>query len=428
MRRTVRRCALAAVIVLVTACTGATAVTPVDGEDEDVVDVFTPYRQAEGDAFRAVLDEFTAQTGIATRHVGTAAYAAHIRDRVHAGDAPDVALVPQPSIVEELARDNQLVSLDDVVLGEDQRYLPGIDVGTVDGRRVAALFRLEVKSLVWYPPSAFRDAGFDLPTTWQELLELTVRIETGGTSPWCIGMEAFDATGWIGTDWVEDLMLRMHGPETYDAWAAGDLPFTTEPVAASFEQVGRITLTERWVLGGTRAVLATPVQEAILPMLEGPPRCLLTRQGSAQRSFLPEGTTIGLDGDVDVFPLPAIGPESPPLVVSGQLATAFNDDPSTLALMAFLADPAAGEPWAERGGFISPHANFDAAAYADQFDAHVADLVAAADVIRFDASDVMPAPVGTGTFWTGMVEYVSGTPLPTVLSGIDAGYDDVDQQ
>ncbi len=40
---------------------------------------------------------------------------------------------------------------------------------------------------------------------------------------------------------------------------------------------------------------------------------------------------------------------------------------------------------------------------------------------RFDASDLMPAEVGSGSFWTGMVEYMKGGPdnLESVLKTID---------
>lgn len=418
--RTGRRCLLAAALVIVAACTGATAEPPPD--DAEVVDVFTTYRGPEADAFRAVLDVFTSRTGIVARHVGTADFATRLRERVRAGDPPDAALIPQPAIVEELADEGHLVSLDDVVDSSSLHYVPGADVGIVDDRRVAVTFRIEAKSLVWYPPATFRDRGYHEPGTWWELLALSDRISASGTTPWCIGMEAAGATGWVGTDWVEDLVLRMHGPELYDSWTAGTLAFSSEPVASAFGQFGRIALTDRLVFGGTHATLATPVSEAMLPMLEDPPRCLLSRQGSFQRSFLPDGTTIGMDGDVDVFPLPGIEPGPPPLVISGQLATAFGDDERTLELLAFLADPSAGQPWAARGGFVSPHRDFDRGAYADTFDGRVAQLVADAEVVRFDASDRMEPAVGTGTFWTGIVDYVSGTRLPAVLTDIDAGY------
>jgi alpha-glucoside transport system substrate-binding protein len=412
----VRPLLVAALIVLV----GCGAPPIGDDVNADVVDVFTPYVGAEADGFRAVLDEFTVQTGIMTRHVGSADYAARMRSRVRDGDTPDVVLLPQTSLVVELAQDGQLVPLDDAVAGADT-FLPGVaDVGVVDDRRVGVAFRLAVKSLVWYPPAALRATGHPVPETWQELVELSDALAARDVRPWCLGMEAFESSGWVGTDWVEDLMLRMHG--TYDAWATGDLAFTSPQVAAAFQQFGRIALTDRLILGGQRAVLATPALDALLPMLDDPPGCMLSRQASFQEAALPDGTVIGPGGDLDVFVLPGIEPGPPPLVTSGEIAAAMDDRPDVTALMTFLAQPAAGAAWARVGGYTSPHATFEADAYGTQFDRKVADLVAQADLVRYDASDRMPPAVGTGSFWRGMIDYVSGVPLQTVLFDIERGY------
>jgi alpha-glucoside transport system substrate-binding protein len=395
-----------------------------DDVEPDAVDVFTPYLSTEADGFRAVLAAFTDETGIRTHHVGSADYAARMRQRVRDGDTPDVVLMPQTSLVVELAHDGQLVPLDDGVADVDT-FLPGVaDVGVVDDRRVGVAFRLAVKSLVWYPPTELREAGHTVPETWQELVALGDAIAADGVRPWCLGMEAFDSSGWVGTDWVEDLMLRMHGPQTYDAWATGDLAFTSPQVASAFQQFGRIALTDRLIFGGQRAVLATPALDALLPMLDEPPGCMLSRQASFQEAALPDDTVIGPDGDLDVFVLPGIEPGPAPLVTSGEIAAALDDRPDVMALIDFLAQPRAGEAWARLGGYTSPHATFAADVYATAFDRTVADLVAQTDLVRYDASDRMPPAVGTGSFWDGMVDYVSGVPLETVLFSIERGYGD----
>lgn len=385
-----------------------------------VVEVFTNYRGAEAEAFRAVLEDFTARTGVATRFIGTAGFAARLPDRVREGNPPDVALIPQPALLAELARDERLVPLDLPQLG-DTMLEGAASVGLVDGARYGVWFRASVKSLVWYPPAVFEEAGYPIPTTWEELLALTRRIERDGGTPWCLGIESFDSTGWVGTDWIEDLVLRLYGPEVYDPWAAGRLPFTDERIEAAFEEFGRIALVEGRVVGGPRGMLASPALRAIDPMLEDPPGCLLSRQGSFQAAELPDAVTVGPDGDLDVFVFPGLDEDRPaPLVAAGEIAAAFTDRPGVAALLEYLADPAAGEVWAARGGFLSPHASFERAAYADPFDRQVADLLTDAEVVRFDGSDRMPTQVGTGAFWTGIIDLITGAPLDRVLADIEA--------
>lgn len=433
--RRVRALVLALAPVLLAAC-GARVDDAASFEvDTAVLEVFTPYRDADADAFRDVLGAFSERTGIETRHVGSAEFSQRLRERIRDGDPPAVALVPQVSVVEEMARQGRLVVFDDDDLfgGNDAaaRFVRGADdIGVVDGERVGVWFRLAVKSLVWYPPRAFRDGGYTIPATWSETLALSARMQTDGLTPWCMGMEAFGATGWVGSDWVEDLVLRLHGQDVYDAWAAGEVPFTDERIREAFDAFGDVALAEGRVLGGRRAILSTPALEAIDPMLDDPPSCLLSRQASFQESALPAGTQIGPEGDVDVFPLPQAGEgadaaetQGPPLIAAGDVAVAFDEGDPTRALMAYLADPAAGEIWARQGGFTSPHATFDASSYATAFDRRIATMVTDAAVVRFDASDQMPPAVGTGTFWDGIVDYVAGVPLTIVLEQIQAGYE-----
>lgn len=430
MSRGLQLLGLCVCIALVAGCTRARDPSPgqqVGLTDPGTVQVFTPYRGSEGRSFERVLADFTARTGIAVRFVGSAAFAENLRDRVRNGDPPDVALIPQPALVAELARDRQLVPLDGEIDPLDTMLPGAAEVGVVDGERFGVWYRMALKSLVWYPPAAFAEAGYDIPRTWTDLLRLSGRIARDGGTPWCIGMEAFGATGWVGTDWIEDLVLRLHGPEVYDRWAAGDVPFTDSRIAEAFEEFGRVVRTPGWVRGGERAVLSTPALTAVLPMLEEEPGCLLSRQASFQEQALPPGTVVGPDGDLNAFVLPDVdggagGGTGAPLVASGELVASFTDDPEVLALVRHLSRPAAGRVWAADGGFLSPHATFDDDVYGSDFDRRSVRLLRESSVVRFDASDQMPPDVGTGTFWEGMISFVIGTPPDDVLARIQSGY------
>ena len=65
---------------------------------------------------------------------------------------------------------------------------------------------------------------------------------------------------------------------------------------------------------------------------------------------------------------------------------------------------------------------FDASQYADETTRAIAQSAADADVFRFDGSDLMPADVGSGTFWTGMVDWVSGQSSEDTLKAIDESW------
>ena len=102
---------------------------------------------------------------------------------------------------------------------------PGCHWATVDDSIYGIWYRASVKSLVWYNPKAFEAQGFTVPTTWDEMLALSDQIVAAGAMPWCIGLESGDATGWPGTDWIEDIMLRTAGPDVYDQWITHEHSF-----------------------------------------------------------------------------------------------------------------------------------------------------------------------------------------------------------
>ena len=71
-------------------------------------------------------------------------------------------------------------------------------------------------------------------------------------------------------------------------------------------------------------------------------------------------------------------------------------------------------------GGMSPHQDSSLDWYTTEIDQRIAEILLNAETVRFDASDLMPAEVGAGSFWERMVDYVSGTvDLDTALQEID---------
>ncbi len=393
--------------------------------DADTLTVFGNQRGADAEALRSVLTRFEDETGIEVRFTGSASFPRAIRERVEEGNPPDVGLFPQPGLLEDLADEGLVIPLrDDVAEVASNSLLPSLDgaFGSA-GAENSVLFQVHVKSLVWYSPSEFAARGYEIPTTWAELEELSSRISADGLNPWCIGVSAFDATGWPATDWVEDIVLRADGPEVYDAWVAGDIAFADNRIGSAIAEFGSLVLSDEEANGGRRGVLNTSPARAQDPMLASPPGCLMYKQASFQLPNLPSGVTVGEGRDVDVFVLPGMDTGTAPIVIGGTVAAAFTDSEETWALMRFLSTAAAGEAWAEQGGFISPRTDFDPEAYGADFDRRMASIVADAEVVRFDGSDLMYSPVGTRSFFDAMVQFIATGRLEPAQETAQAGYD-----
>ena len=407
----------AAVSLLLTACTSTSS------EVQSVIEVFGPYRGEEAVRFAASFAPFEEETGFDVRYIGTGSFATDIQSRVTEADLPDIAIFPQPALITDTASKGLLAPLPESIIdtdASDKRSLGSTAIG-----RYAVWFRGGAKSLVWYLPQAFADSGYKVPTTWDELVALSDTMVSDGVAPWCLSIESFASTGWVGTDWIEDIVLREQGETLYDQWIAGDTLFDSAEIRHAFLTFGEIVHGTRTVVGGTNRILNTAWQQAASPMFESPQRCMMHRQASFWAQNIPDGFTFG--EDVDFFVLPGLTDSPAPVLVSGELAAAFNDRPEVAAFMEFLATPEAGEGWARLGGFISPHPEFDTSHYGSDIDRKVGQVIEAAPLIRFDGSDQMPPVVGTGTFWQAMSEYIRTGDIDAAVTLVDDSWPRAEQ-
>jgi alpha-glucoside transport system substrate-binding protein len=433
-RRLVQAITIAAVLALVTsACLseggdsggsgGNTGGATAPGDKN--VEVMWGFGGGQSKAFQASMKEFERSSGIKVKLTEAAqSFDTLIRTRTQGNNFPDVALFPQPGVMLDIAKSGKMQDLG-AILDLNQlktTLVPGeLDAATKDGKTYGVPVVMNVKSLVWYPKKAFEAKGYTIPTTLAELETLTQKIKADGTAPWCVGIESAAATGWPATDWIEDMVLRLGGPETYDKWTRHEIPFNDPIIKQSAEQFEKLALTEGNVFGGRKAVVSNAFATAANPMFENPPKCMLHRQGNfiTQQGFFPDKVRQNMDENVGVFQLPGKTAEDKPVLGGGDLIGAFTNDTDTKAVLEYLTSPNY-KGWVEEGGYISPHKTYDVSQYRDKLTADVAQLAYQSTVFRFDGSDVMPGAVGAGSFWKGMVSWISGQKdLDTALKDIE---------
>ena len=378
---------------------------PFDGK---TVTILSSIRDVEAERLESAWAAFEAETGIDIKHEGSATFEDDIKLRVDGGDSPDLAFVPQPGLLATLVGGGKVVPLTNLQADVEANDIAGwVGFGSVDGKFYAPPFGANIKSLVWYGPTAFKDAGYEIPTTWQAMIDLSQKIVDDGGTPWCVGAESGGATGWVLTDWVEDVVLRTAGAETYDKWVAHEIPFNDPAIVAAVDAVGDIIKNDDFVLDGAQSIPSTSFQEAGLPLLDG--GCFMHRQASFYGNQFPEGTTKGPDGQVNAFYLPTVNADDPKVMLGGgELITAFSDAPEVEAVAKYLTSAEYADARLALGNWLSPNKKANIALVTDPLEQTFASLLASSDVFRFDGSDLMPGPVGAGTFWSEMVEWVVG--------------------
>jgi len=397
------------------------------------VDVFAQWIDAEGKSFDDSLKGFRDATGINVVYSGITNYETVLGVRVSGGLAPDVAQIAQPGTMRNYQKEGKLVALDDFIDVESVKadFNPSfVDLGTVDGGMYGLFYKQDLKSIVWYPVKAFADAGYAVPTTWDELVALSDQIVADGSNPWCTTIEHGDASGWVATDWLEDIVLRTAGADVYDQWVNHEIPFNDPQILAAAGEMAKMWFTPDYVYGGSTRINATWVGDSQTPMFdEAGPKCWMHKQAAWIPDFWPkdaDGNALfkaGVDSSFFYFP-PIESAQGNPVLGGGDMFVVFNDRPEVRAFVQWLSTVDAVKDRVATGAFLAANNAVPADWYTSYPMSGLAEIARNATALRFDASDSMPKEVGAGSFWKGMVKWVSqnGDGTDAIFSEIEASW------
>ena len=401
------------------------------GTADGVVTIYGTIADTEADLLEQSWADFEKSSGIDIQYESSKEFEAQIGIRAQGGNAPDLAIFPQPGLLADLASRNYIQPAPDgvaanVASGWSQDWA---NYGTVDGTLYGSPLMASVKGFVWYSPSQFAANGWEVPATWDDLLALTKQIrDDTGKAPWCAGFGSDAATGWPGTDWVEDLVLRQAGTDTYDKWVKHEIPFTDPAIAKAFDSVGDILLNPDYVnagFGDVKSINSTPFGDAARALGDG--SCALHHQASFFDGFIqdPENgnATVAEDGDIWAFILPGEEAGANAVTGGGEIVGAFSNDADTVKVQEYLSSADWANSRVALGGVISANKGLDPSLASSKILTQAITILQDPNTtFRFDASDLMPGVVGAGSFWSGMVDWINGKPTADVLSTIDASW------
>lgn len=381
------------------------------GELGGSVSVIGTWGGDEEQSFLAMVEPFETETGIDVQYTGTRDLEAVLTTGTASGILPDLAGLPGPGQMGQFARDGHLVDLATVI---DQEAYTGstapafVELGTVDDMLAGVFIKSAVKGLIWHSTSVFDG---EPPATWDDLQAVAA---DPAEQRWCVALESGADSGWPGTDWIEDIVLRQSGPEVYDQWVAGELAWTSPEIRSAFETFGEVLENS---FGGANYALNTPFGQGGNPLFTDPPGCLFHHQASFITDFFANeaGAT---PEQYDFFPFPDIDPEyAGALTGAGDLFGMFNDTPQSRALMEYLVTAEAQQIWVDRGGALS--ANLEVTEYPDEISERSAAALREAEIFRFDGGDQMPGQMNSA-FFGAMVQFTQNPgDLDNILATLD---------
>jgi ABC-type glycerol-3-phosphate transport system substrate-binding protein len=372
--------------------TGATDTGGAEARVSGAVSVMSTWSGPEQASFEAVIDGFTEQNPDVDVTYDSAgdALPTVLSTAVEGGNPPDVAVVPQPGLVQQYVERGALQPLDFAQDTVAENFADSvIEVGTFEDQLYAVLFKASNKSTYWYNVQAFQDAGVEATDNWEEFLANAKTIKASGLPAYSIG----GAEGWTLTDFFENIYLRTAGADMYDQLSRHEIPWTDQSVKDALTEMAKVVGDTDNIVGGTQGALQSDFATSVSNVFTDNPKGAMVIEGDFVPGVVESPLKPETGYNVSVFP--SINDSPPSVVASGDLAVMFEDSPAAEAFVEYLATPEAAAIWAGRGGFSSANQNLDPSAYPDPITATTAGAVAEAEQFRFDLSDVQPSEFGS---------------------------------
>ena len=389
------------------------------------IDLLNVWTGEEQQSFDAVTAPFISQNKVTINVETTRDLSATLTTRIRGNNAPDIAVLPNPGFMQQLAAQGKLIPLDSFLdMKQIQNdYSKGwIDLGTYNGHLYAIFYKAANKATIWYNPKSFTAGGYQTPGTWTDLIALSDKIAQSGKYPWSMGVSNAAASGWPAADWIAQIYLSQNGGAMYDKWVAHQIPWTDPTIKAAFQAFGQIAGGKHYINGAPQAILSTGFQDAAYLPFKNPPASYMYYLGDFTEGFITGQFKSAVAGtDFNFFPFPSINTQYTGSVTGGaDVVVALKNTTAVQALVKYMATAQAQEIWVKRGGFTSPNKSVDLNSYPDAVTKASAQQLTQATSFRFGADDLMPQAV-ENAFWKATLQYIQ-TPdqLDSILSSMES--------
>src|SRR5258708_3993741 len=238
------------------------------------VEVLNVWGGDEQASFKAVVAPFTQQQGITVNLTSTRDLDAELTTRIRGNNPPDIAILPNPGKMQQLASQHKLTALDsflDMSKIRSDYANAWIDLGSANGKFYALFYKAANKGTVWYSPKEFQSNNYTVPKSWDDLITLSDQIAGSGKYPWSMGVSSQAASGWPATDWLAEIYLNESGPDMYDKWVAHKIPWTDASIKSAFQKFGSIVAGKQYINRAPPAILPPRLPHSPHPLLQRPP-------------------------------------------------------------------------------------------------------------------------------------------------------------
>ena len=322
----------------------------------------------------------------------------------------DIAIIPNPQGVTNLGDRGIILSMDQIVSKETMesyysKHLQEITTSNISNKNYGAFFRLFPNSLIWYSVEKYEEIGSPKFNSYNELLEFTASYSKENKDLWCLDIESGASTGWIATNWLEDIILNNHGVEIYDQWSKQEIFSSEKSILNSINNIGKLVFTENAVYGSNKRVVRKEFRNNYKNLLSEEVDCIFSWGGHYASFYMPENKQFKTDYDFFKFPSPLNS-----IVGIGDVLTVLNYDEDTKLVFDKLIDESFGENWMSGADSTYIPANIKNINYiANPITSKERDLIIKSlkeNSFRYDASELMERKIGADALWVALKNYI----------------------
>jgi alpha-glucoside transport system substrate-binding protein len=377
----------------------------------DTLTVMYQWSGAEEEKINSIFKPLIDSCGI--KIVAESTRDAAVLDTKAKSTPPDVLFWPTTAPV--TLYPDKLVDLKVVGAATENYAQYWLDLGTANGKLFALPVKADIKSIIWYSPARFEALGYTVPTTFEELNTLVEKMVADGNVPWSMGMESGAATGWTGSDFIQDLILTQQGPQYVMDLISGKVAYNDAGVVSAYTTYQKWASDAKYTVGGADGTLNTGFLDAIYKVFQETPEAMLVKQsGFAGGEIVKQYPTLVYGTDYDFFAFPGIqGMQG-----GSDYMMAFSESAATKALVAYLTSADGAAAWAQAGFDLSPNL-LATGKYSDAQLAKKAEALANASGFTPDLGDTIPAPFGEAE-WKALITVVQGGDIQAALDIVAA--------
>ena len=325
----------------------------------------------------------------------------------------DIAIIPNPQGVINLGERSVVKSINNIISTDTlnnyySKHLQSITTSENSIKNYGAFFRLFPNSMIWYNVDKYNDIGSPEFQSYDEILEFTLNYSKKNKNLWCLDIESGASTGWIATNWLEDIILSEYGPELYDEWSNQNILSSEKKILNSISSIGKLLFIDNAVYGTNKRVVRKEFRNNFKNLLSEDVDCVFSWAGHYASFYMPKDKTFGID--YNFFKFPSTTNSNTSIVGIGDILTVLNHSESTVKVFNLLIDDSFGKEWMnKKDATYIPANKQNKNLIMNPLTYKESKLIKASlieNTFRYDASELMERKIGADALWVALRNYI----------------------